>query len=393
MKKNIRLNKKTIFTVFIIIILFIYISSLSFLVSYLNTNKEQTIETNNTTANNEKLSLLSSLSVDETVNITAETAGSISGSSYRVSLSGNIYYATTSTGERSNKWVVLIHGYMMSGSSIANAIGQIYLDQGYNILAPDLRGAGSSGGSTAMGYVESLDIWDWLTFLNTNYSVNEIIVHGVSLGGATTLQLWSQKDQGRDLTTQNVVGLVDDCGYTSMTSIMEGLLATPEGIEKLAEILNLPQPQSLYSLIGEDNIRSFLINIIKVGLTESNFSKNQDAFSSGREFSDVPILVIHGTSDTTVPYSNSLTVIEEANNRGLDATLWSVENQPHAFIVVGLKTNEYKSHVVEFLSKISKNSSDIIVTEETDSILTQIAQNIDNIFQNVINTIKQLFSK
>ena len=120
---------------------------------------------------------------------------------------------------------------MMSGESMANAIGQVYLDYGYNILAPDLRGAGNSGGETGMGFLESLDIWDWLTYLNTNYNVDEVIVHGLSLGGATTLQLWSQKDQGRDLESQHVVGLIDDCGYTSMTGIIQGLLGTVEGID------------------------------------------------------------------------------------------------------------------------------------------------------------------
>lgn len=38
-----------------------------------------------------------------------------------------------------------------------------------------------------MGYLESLDVWDWLTYLNKNYDCEEIFVHGVSLGGATTV--------------------------------------------------------------------------------------------------------------------------------------------------------------------------------------------------------------
>ena len=370
---------------------FVYTESDNFFKEVNNSSKE------NYPVSEKQMSLLGSLSKDETVNITAETAGAISGSDYRVSLSGNIYYANTSTGERSNKWVVLIHGFMMSGESMANAIGQVYLDYGYNILAPDLRGAGNSGGETGMGFLESLDIWDWLTYLNTNYNVDEVIVHGLSLGGATTLQLWSQKDQGRDLESQHVVGLIDDCGYTSMTGIIQGLLGTVEGIDLLADVLNLVGVQSLYTLIGEDNIRNFLIDSVGVGLNSSNFAKNQDTFAAGRVFSNVPILVIHGTDDPIVPYSNSTTVINEANNRGLDATLWSVEGQTHAFIVAGIEKQEYRNHVVEFINKVSKNPPGNVETpsggnNSTQNTLNQVVQLIDSLFNQILDTIKQFFS-
>ena len=335
------------------------------------------------------------ISKDETVNITSETAGSLAGQDYRVSLSGNIYYATTETDERSNKWVVLIHGFMMSGESMANAVGQVYLDQGYNILAPDLRGAGNSGGKTGMGYLESLDIWDWLTFLNSNYNVDEVIIHGISLGGATTLQLWGQKEQGRDLESQHVVGLVDDCGYTSMTGIIQGLLQTPEGIKELAEILELPEP-NLYNLIGEKNIKTFLINFVGVGLTQSNFDSYQDSFASNRAFSNVPMLVIHGTSDTIVPYENSTIVINESAARGLKTTFWSVENAPHAFIVAGMNNQDYRNHIIEFTNSVTKNPADIpeqtTPSTGTNKTINQITSKIQEAYTNILNRIKEIFS-
>ena len=319
------------------------------------------------------------------------------GADQRVSLSGNIYYSTLANGERSNKWAVVIHGFMMTGDLMANAVGQMYLDQGYNVLAPDLRGAGSSKGKTGMGYSESLDIWDWLTFLNTNYSVDEVIVHGISLGGATTLQLWSQKDQGRDLASQKVVGLVDDCGYTSMTGIIDGLLTLPDGIQELGELLNLPELPSLYDLIGYDNVKKFLISFVGVGLNENNFDYYQDTFAAGRAFSDVPILVIHGTDDTTVPYSNSVTVINEAKKRNLKTTFWSVEGQPHAFIVAGINKQEYRNQVINFINDVTKNpidSSQLPSTGgSTGNILTDIVSTVGDLFNGLLDIIKQIFPK
>ena len=153
------------------------------------------------------------------------------------SLSANVYV----TDPNSSNWVVLVHPFMTSGSIIYSTIGSMYEAQGYNVLAPDLRGFGNSDGSVAMGYLESLDVYDWIKDLNANYgdrygvsvAPNNIIVHGISLGGATTIQLATNPDMAaakggpytKTLTQLNVKGFVDDCGYTSMSGIITGMLS------------------------------------------------------------------------------------------------------------------------------------------------------------------------
>ena len=123
----------------------------------------------------------------------------------------------------------------------------MYIEQGYNVIAPDLRGFGSSVGSVAMGYLESLDVYDWIKDLNANWKTRygvtkapkNIIVHGVSLGGATTLQLATNPDIAlsnrgpytNNLTSLNVKGFVDDCGYTSMSGIITGMLSMGEMVD------------------------------------------------------------------------------------------------------------------------------------------------------------------
>lgn len=145
--------------------------------------------------------------------------------------------------ENTDKWAVVIHPFMTSGSLMYRVIGTMYTEQGYNVIAPDLRGFGSSDGSVAMGYLESLDIYDWIKDLNENYKSSDrygvnvapktIIVHGISLGGATTLQLATNPDIAaakgepytKNLTQLNVKGFVDDCGYTSMNRVITEMLA------------------------------------------------------------------------------------------------------------------------------------------------------------------------
>lgn len=332
---------------------------------------------------------------DKQVEIKSTTASltSEAGVDYNVDLNGYIYYAD---GE-STKWVVLVHGYMMNGKLITNSLGQMYLDKGYNVLAPDLRGFGESDGSVAMGYLESLDIWDWLTYINDptskgigNRAATEVIVHGVSLGGATTLQLWTQVGFGRDLTTKNVIGLVDDCGYDSMTGIIEGMLTTGAGMELLSSITQLVDKEDLYDLVGEENVKNLLLNVLKVGIKESEFDLKQNAFHSDRKMSDVPLYIIHGTSDTTVPYSISTSIVyPKAVQEGLLYNFWQVSGKPHAFIVVGMEKTNYQNRLYDFIDYAEDREPQTIVIPNEDIII----ENETSSLKSLIGSLAEIFKR
>lgn len=378
-------------------------------------------------------------------------------------LNANVYIAD----KNSDKWAVLIHGYMMSGSLMYMAVGDMYTSQGYNVIAPDLRGFGSSDGSVAMGYLESLDVYDWIKDLNANwndsarYGVTKapetIVVHGISLGGATTLQIATNPDIAgkvggpytHNLDDLKVKGFVDDCGYTSMSGIITGMLsmgdtlqlssilgslgieeidfmaefnklteqiklpgfenfdletltqATPqqqqdylkqltEAIAKVEEQINnyqtgnapvqqpeidkeviagliekyagpyssyIPEfPTGVYPKVEETDamavidglVGQVLRTLVGVGLNEDNYDKYSDVFSEGRAFAPgKKVMIIHGTADTTVPYSNAGVVAENV----APATLvykWDVTAAPHAFIVVGQNKSDYTKLIANF---------------------------------------------
>lgn len=318
---------------------------------------------------------LKTLTPDAVVNTQATTAGKLVGNDYNVKLSANIYYANKDANGNptSNKWVVLVHAFMMNGQAIADTLGQMYLDQGFNVIAPDLRGCGNSEGKSTMGYLESLDIYDWLTYLNNTYpnNCNEIVVHGVSLGGATTLFLSGLEVDGVSIKDKKVIGVIEDCGYTSMTGIINDLFGSLGDSELVATVLGLLDKVDLGNLgniLSSDNlVENLLINTIDVGLTTENFDEKQNALNSLAN-AEVPILIIHGTADTTVPFENSDRVYETAmNNTKIPyVQRFVAEGENHAFIIMGNKYNVYEGHVQNFITKAEEIKAGNTVDKDSD---------------------------
>lgn len=97
-------------------------------------------------------------------------------------------------------------------------IGYMYHhDLNYNIFLPDLQYHGASeGASIQMGWNDRLDIKEWLSVANDLWkssckrSVTKMVVHGISMGAATTMML-----SGESLPAY-VRCFVEDCGYTSV---------------------------------------------------------------------------------------------------------------------------------------------------------------------------------
>lgn len=343
---------------------------------------------------------IESLNPDVVINkMDATTAGKRAGSKYNVKLSAKIYFHEPKNGKpTSNKWVVLVHGNMMNGQAIADSLGQMYLDQGFNILAPDLRGAGDSEGSVAMGYLESLDIWDWLTYINDKYECKEIFVHGVSLGGATTIQLSGLSEGQKTLKDQNVIGLVEDCGYASMTGIIKELLGSGNSDSKLsAKKLGISDKTDFSEISNnlEDTvIQKLLTGVVDTGLTDENFEELQDGLNSLKKC-EVPILIVHGTKDTTVPFENSDLIYNTAmaNDNIPYVQRFIAEGEPHAFIVLGSRYGAYEGHVeyfVEQAEKVARNEN--VEKEQTVSVSDKKTSVITNLVR-ALKLIKNIIKK
>lgn len=114
-----------------------------------------------------------------------------------------------------NKVALLIHGYKDTHIAMLN-IGSAYHRQlGYNLFLPDLFAHGrSGGGNIQMGWNDRLDVMKWITIADGIFrgdsASTRMVVHGVSMGAATTMAL-----SGEQLPAC-VRCFVEDCGYTSV---------------------------------------------------------------------------------------------------------------------------------------------------------------------------------
>lgn len=218
----------------------------------------------------------------------------------------------------------MVHGYRNCAIDML-PIGFMYngsLD--CNILLPDLRHAGLSGGEAIqMGWLDRLDVMQWIDTAPSLFGDSlRMVIHGISMGGATTMMVSGEKLPGY------VDCFVDDCGYTSVWD---------EFKKELHIQFGLPPFPLLYTA-------SWLCNL-KYGW---NF---REASSLGQVAKcDKPMMFIHGAKDNYVP-TWMVYPLYEAKSYPKD--LWIVPDTGHAAAYRN-QPEEYTRRVAGFLRKYLK---------------------------------------
>ena len=188
-------------------------------------------------------------------------------------------------GNGTHRWVILCHGYRSNGDSMAEQ-ANIFYQRGFSVLIPDARGHGESeGDAIGMGWLERRDIVGWVSSIAATDPDAEIVLYGVSMGGATVMMASGEED-----LPHQVKLVIEDCGYTSVLD---------EFREQLKQQFGLPAFPLLYVTSG--------ISKLKAGYFFGEASAVRQL-----QKSDLPTLFIHGEEDTFVPYSMLAEVYESA---------------------------------------------------------------------------------
>ncbi|WP_337383290.1 alpha/beta hydrolase, partial [Acidaminococcus timonensis] len=96
----------------------------------------------------------------------------------------------------SHDTVIILHG-LYQNRTMDVPYARVYLARGYNVLMPDIRGHGESGGETNdWGIHDAEDMDSWVALLKQQDPQVSIGFHGISLGAAMSL-IYAGTPQGR----------------------------------------------------------------------------------------------------------------------------------------------------------------------------------------------------
>lgn len=206
----------------------------------------------------------------------------VSSDKHRLNLNAFIYKNEPAE----HKWVIVVHGYNSKAKHMTRYVRNFY-EKGFHVLAPDLRGHGESEGNyIGMGWDDRKDMLLWIDQILEIDPDAEIVLFGVSMGGATVMMT-----AGEETLPENVKVIVEDCGYSSVSDVF---------VYQLDDLFGLPE-----------------FPVIPAANTLTNIRAGYDLYEASAvdqvAKSETPILFIHGDADTFVPYEMVNEVYEAAN--------------------------------------------------------------------------------
>lgn len=223
--------------------------------------------------------------------------------------------------EPSHKYAVVCHGYGGIPQGMGGFASRFY-GMGYNILTPAARCHELSQGRYAsMGWLERKDIVDWVDALVEQDPDAEIVLFGVSMGGATVMMT-----AGEAGLSSNVKCIIEDCGYSSVWDEFAG---------QLEEMFGLPTFPVLDA--------ASLVCQVRAG-----FGFKEASSVESLKKTAVPMLFIHGEDDTFVPYCMLDVVYEACASRSKERL--SIPGAGHGE-AAATDPELYWSTVEEFLAK------------------------------------------
>ena len=234
-------------------------------------------------------------------------------------------FVTMPTGERhhalyvdkgSSKTALIVHGWRDCAIDFL-FLARIYELMGYNVVMPDLHAHGlSEGDMIQMGWRDRKDVLHWLSIFLTD----TMVVHGVSMGAATTMMMSAEPLPKRIKD----IRFVADCGYTSAWDEFEGELSNQFG---------LPPFPILHA--------SSMLCKLQYGWSFGEASAIEQVKRCRQ-----PMLFIHGNSDTFVPTGMVYRLFKAKPSK---KSLWTTEGAGHAESY-GKHKKEYVQRVRQFVT-------------------------------------------
>ena len=230
------------------------------------------------------------------------------------------YYLPAS--KPTDELVILTHGYLGNAKQMGLYGQHYHSDLDYNIFMPDARGHGKSEGNYyGFGWPDRLDLIDWTQLLVERLgSDTKVVYHGLSMGAATVLMA-----SGEEALPRQVKAIIADSPYASVYQLFQ---------YQMNRMFYLPA----FPLLDSTSI----LTRIRAG-----YSFREASALKAVEKTSVPILYIHGESDTFVPTELTKDLYRHTSS---DAELFLVPNANHGESIA-LDEAKYKMTIDRFLNR------------------------------------------
>lgn len=220
---------------------------------------------------------------------------------YITSYDGKKLYAKYYPADEAMPAVLMCHGYRsIAVNDFSGGIVTLH-EAGYNILLPDERAHGKSGGRyITFGIKERYDCLDWIKYINGKRGEDKpLYVEGISMGANTVLSA------SCDMPA-NVRGIIADCGFSSAYAIIRKVMREM----KLPPSAGMPVLSLFCRILG-----GFRLD-------------KSDTAARALKKCRIPVFFVHGEADDFVPCDMTL---ENYAACASDKTLITVPGAKHGF--------------------------------------------------------------
>jgi fermentation-respiration switch protein FrsA (DUF1100 family) len=217
------------------------------------------------------------------------------------------------------KAVILAHGYKGNNQQMPG-ITKFYYEQGFDVLKPDARGHGESGGEyIGYGWHDRKDYGSWSQFLAKEKKEKSILLHGFSMGAATVLMASGEK------LPQEVKGIIADSGYTTVQEELS---------HQLKYLYHLP---------------AFPIMQVTSAITKvrAGYSFTEASALKQVKKNKLPLFIIHGDQDELVPTEMAHSLYKAARS---EKELWIVPGAGHTEAFT-MSQEEYEKRLKAYIKK------------------------------------------
>lgn len=218
----------------------------------------------------------------------------------------------------SKKVAIMCHGYRGTPKRDFSGAGAQMIELGINLILIDERAHGQSQGhSITLGRKEKYDVLSWIDYAKKRFGDDiEIILMGISMGGATVLYLADKVENAK---------IIADCPFIKQSDLLKNTM-------KMMKL----NPKIMFPLL----------NLSSIIFGHANMNKD-NAFETVKNNKNNKIMIIHGDNDFLVPHEMTL-ALYEANKDKIQYELFPKANHGMSFLY---DTPRYKKIVEDFINK------------------------------------------